>query len=249
MTAHELLGRTFVELADTLVDSFDLIDFLHVLSDRCVALLGVSEAGVVLVDPAGHLRVLASSSERMRSMELFELQNEDGPCLDTWRTGEPTAEADLAGSGSRRWPRFAPAALGAGFASVYALPMHLRDSRIGALNLFADRSGGLSEQDRSLGQAMADVASIGIIQERLAHDQGVLTDQLQSALNSRVVLEQAKGMIAEQAGLDVDAAFTLIRGFARQGTQRLGEVAEGIVARRLDAAALGSGPRKRIHLR
>lgn len=241
MAREELLGRTFVELADTLVDSFDLIEFLHLLADRCVALLGASEAGVVLADPAGNLRVLASSSERMRNLELFEVQNHDGPCLDTWRSGTPTSEADLAGS-TDRWPRFSPVALAAGFASAYALPMRLRDNRIGALNLFADQPDGLSLADAALGQAMADVASISILQERFAHEHHALTDQLQTALNSRVILEQAKGVVAEQAKLDMDGAFDLLRGYARGHHRRLGEVALEVIDKRLDTRTLRSPP-------
>jgi hypothetical protein len=237
---QELLGRAFVELADTLVDGYDLIDFLHLLGDRCVALLGVSEAGVVLADAGGALRVLASSSERMRNLELLEVQNQDGPCLDAWRTGAAASEADLARHGPARWPHFAPAALECGFQSVYALPMRLRETRIGALNLFADEPGALSDEDAELGQAMADVASIGILQERFAHEQVVLTDQLQSALNSRIVLEQAKGVVAEQTKLDMDSAFGLLRGYARNHSRRLGEVATDVVQRRLSAAALGA---------
>jgi GAF domain-containing protein len=240
MARDELLGRTFVELADTLVDGFDLIEFLQLLADRCVALLGVSEAGLVLADPAGNLRVLASSSERMRDLELFEVQNQDGPCLDTWRSGAPASEPHLAEAGARRWPQFAPVALDAGFASVYALPMRLRDTRIGALNLFADKPNGLAADDADLGQAMADVASISILQERFTHEQHVLTDQLQAALNSRVILEQAKGFVAEQAKVDMDRAFALLRGYARHHNRRLGDVALDVINRRLDAPALGS---------
>jgi hypothetical protein len=238
MANHELLAQTFVELADTLVDSYDLIDFLHLLTDRCGALLGVAEAGVVLADPRGALRVLASSSERMRSLELFEVQNHDGPCLDTWHTGEITSEPDLAGAGVRRWPRFGPAAAGAGVRAVDALPMRLRENRIGALNLFADVAGGLSPADLNVGQALADVASIGIVHERFARDQSALTDQLQLALNSRVCLEQAKGMVSEQATLDMDASFQLLRGYARHHRRRLGDVVADVLERRIDAERL-----------
>jgi hypothetical protein len=247
LVRHELLGQTFVELADTLVDSFDLIDFLHLLTDRCLALLGASEAGVVLADSAGTLRVLASSSERMRSLELFEVQNQDGPCLDAWRTGEPISAADLTGQGGQLWTHFTPAALSAGFRSVYALPMRLREIRIGALNLFSDVAGALGDEDRTLGQAMADVASIGILQERYAHQHEVLTDQLQSALNSRVIIEQAKGVLAEQGKLDMDAAFELLRSYTRQHNRRLGDVATDVISRRLDASALRPPPSRSQH--
>ena len=242
MPRQSLLGRTFVELADTLVDTYDVLDFLHLLTDRCVDLLGVTEAGVMLADPVGGLRVMASSSERMRAMELFEVQNQDGPCLDAWTTSALVSEGDLTVAGQTRWPSFAPIAVHAGFASVYALPMRLRDNCIGALNLFAERPNGLSEDDAMLGQALADVASIGILQERLTREQGVVTEQLQTALTSRIVIEQAKGSVAQQADIDVDAAFTLIRSHARHHNQRLTAVATDIVQRRLFADALTLAP-------
>ncbi len=242
MARQSLLRQTFVELADTLVDTYDVLDFLHLLTDRCVQLLGVTEAGVMLADPAGGLRVLASSSERMRAMELLEVQNQNGPCLDAWTTMAAVAEADLTANGVARWPQFAPMALDAGFASVYALPMRLRDNLIGALNLFAEQPNGLSNDDTLLGQALADVASIGILQERLTREQDVVTEQLQTALSSRVVIEQAKGRISQQAGIDVDAAFTLIRRHARHNNQRLVEVATDIVQRRLASDQLTLAP-------
>ena len=238
MARQTLIGDTFVELADTLVANYDIIDFLHLLTDRCVELLGVTEGGVMLADPLGGLRVLASSSERMRAMELFEVQNQDGPCLDAWTNTMSIGEGDLAGAGVARWPHFAPMAVDAGFASVYALPMRLRDKCIGALNLFSDRPNGLSDNDARLGQALADVASIGILQERLNTERHILSEQLQIALESRIVIEQAKGSIAQQAGIDVDAAFALLRSHARHHNQRLTKVAADIVQRRLFADAL-----------
>jgi len=232
-----LIGRTFVELADTLVEGYDVIEFLHSLAERCVSLLGVTEAGVVLVDVAGNLRALASSSERMRLLELLELQQQDGPCLDCWRDGGPVRADDLAVPGGR-WPRFAPAALGGGFRSVYALPLRLRSERIGALNLFADRTGALSQDDEALGQAMADVATIGILHERSVRERDTVTVQLQAALDSRVAVEQAKGMVAEQAGVDMDEAFKLLRNHARDHNHRLGDVVADVIEHRLSADEL-----------
>ena len=228
MAREELIGRTFVELADTLVEDYDVIEFLHLLAQRCVQLLGVSEAGVVMFDAHGRLRPLASSSERMQLVELIEVQTEDGPCLDCSRDGRPVREDDLEGA-SGRWPHFGPAALDAGFRSTYAVPMRLREERIGALNLFADRVHGLSEADQALGQAMADVATIGLLHERVLHEQAVVSGQLQIALNGRIALEQAKGFVAERTGVEMGEAFELLRGYARHHNRRLGDVVAEVI--------------------
>jgi hypothetical protein len=232
-----MIGRVFVELADTLVDGYDVIDFLQGLTRHCVALLDVAEVGVALEDSSGILWPIASSSERMRALELIEIQREDGPCLDCWRTGEAVRADDLE-SAHVRWPRFVPAALQAGFRSVYALPLRLRTDRIGALNLFAERSIGLSEDDAALGQALADVATIGILHERSLRERSVVNEQLRAALDSRIAIEQAKGMVAEQSGIDVDTAFALIRRHARDRNAKLTDVAVAIIKRQLTAASL-----------
>ena len=242
MAREELIGKTFVELADTLVEDYDVIEFLHVLAERCVQLLGVTEAGVVLSDAHGRLRPLASSSQRMQLMELIEVQTDDGPCLDCCRDGLQAREDDLEGA-TGRWPHFAPAALAAGFRSTYAVPMRLREERIGALNLFSDRANGLSEEDQALGQAMADVATIGLLHERVLQERTVVTGQLQTALNSRIAVEQAKGMIAEQAGVDMGEAFDLLRQHARRHNRRLRDVVAEVINRDLSADQLRSGPR------
>ena len=242
MAPEELIGRTFVELADTLVEDYDVIEFLHLLAERSVQLLGVTEAGVVLFDAHGRLRPLASSSERLQLVELIELQTQDGPCLDCCRDGRPVREDDLEGA-SGRWPQFAPAALDAGFRSTYAVPMRLREERIGALNLFADRGNGLSETDQALGQTMADVATIGLLHERALQEQAVVSAQLQTALNSRIALEQAKGLIAEQADLDMSEAFELLRGYARHHNRRLRDVVAEVINRDLSAHQLRVGRR------
>lgn len=237
MGREEMIGTTFVELADTLVEDYDVIEFLHLLAERCVQLLGVAEAGVVLVDGHGNLRTLASSSERMRLVELIEVQRQDGPCLDCFRDGGRVREDDLERAAGR-WPTFGPAALEAGFRSAYAVPMRLRVERIGALNLFADRVDGLAEEDQALGQAMADVATIGILHQRVVHERTSMTEQLQAALNSRIAVEQAKGVVAEQAGVDMDEAFRLLRGYARHHNRRLGEVVAAVIRRDLSATEL-----------
>jgi transcriptional regulator with GAF, ATPase, and Fis domain len=224
----ELLSDTFVELADTMVADFDVIDFLHLLTDRSVALLAASAAGVVLADPRGELRLAAASSEEAGLLELFQLQNDQGPCLECFRTGRPVTAADLAGP-APRWPRFAAAAVQAGFATVEALPMRLRDQTIGALNLFRAEPSPLDPADLRIGQALADVATIGLLQERNVRRRETVAEQLQAALNSRVIIEQAKGKLAERLSIDMDRAFTMLRDYARSSNQRLTNVARDFV--------------------
>lgn len=231
------LARTFVELADTLVADFDVVELLCLLADRCVEVLGVSAAGLMLVGSDGDLRVMASSSETMRVLELFEVQAQEGPCLDCHRTGEPVVAPDLTEVGDR-WPRFAAEALSVGFRSVQALPMRLRGTIVGALNLFQADPGEMLEADVQAAQALADVATIAVLQHRAAHEAHVLNDQLNQALNTRIVIEQAKGMVAEHSGLDLEAAFHRLRHHARNRNRRLADVARDIVEGALDADAL-----------
>jgi GAF domain-containing protein len=187
----ELLSGTFVDLADTMVADFDIIDFLQVLTDRSVQLLSASAAGVLLADPDGELRSVAASSEAAGLLELLQIQNDQGPCLDCFHTGLAVTAADLQGP-DQRWPRFADAAVGAGFRTVLALPMRLRDEVIGALNLFGAETTPFSREDLRIGQAMADVATIGLLQERSIRRGEIAAEQLQGALNSRIIIEQAK---------------------------------------------------------
>jgi GAF domain-containing protein len=221
------LADVFVEMADTLVDDFDVIDFMHMLTERCVQLLGVSAAGLLLTDQQGTLQVIAASSERTRLLELFQLQTDQGPCVDCFRTGRPVSVADLTTAG--RWPRFAAAAAEVGFASVHAVPMRLRAEVIGALNLFDTEPGALDEGKLRIGQAVADVATIGLLQQRAIHRRDTLTEQLQTALNSRVLIEQAKGVLAERLHLDMAEAFTLLRSGARGHNRRLSDLAQAII--------------------
>jgi transcriptional regulator with GAF, ATPase, and Fis domain len=224
----QLLSETFVELTDTMVAGFDVIDFLHVLTDRSVQLLDVSAAGLLLADPRGELRVVAASSEAARLLELFQLQSDQGPCLDCFRAGQPVAAADL-GAEAARWPRFAPAARQAGFAAVQALPMRLRDQVIGALNLFRAGPGAFDPADVRVGQALADVATISLLHDRSMRRSDTLNEQLQTALNSRVIIEQAKGKLAERLGLDMSQAFTLLRAHARSSNLRLSDLAQAVI--------------------
>ncbi|MEW2328634.1 GAF and ANTAR domain-containing protein [Micromonospora chersina] len=226
--AETQLADVFVEMADTLVDDFDVIEFLHVLTERCVELLGVSAAGLLLTDQRDALQVVAASSEGTRLLELFQLQTDQGPCLDCFHTGQPVSVANLT-LATDRWPRFTAAAAEVGFAAVHALPMRLRSEVIGALSLFDVRPGPLDEDRLRIGQALADVATIGLLQQRAIHRRDILAEQLQTALNSRVLIEQAKGVMAERLHVDVDQAFAILRAGARSRNRRLSELSEAIV--------------------
>ena len=234
---EQLLAGAFVELADTLVADYDVLDFLHGLAARCVDLLDIDAAGLMLADPHGVLRVAASSSEQVRLLELYELQNEEGPCLECFASGAAVSSDDLTNGDGARWPHFGSEAMSAGFRSVLALPLRLRSETIGALNMFRSGTGPLGSLDRSLAQALADVATIGILQERGSQRREVLARQLQDALTSRVVIEQAKGVIAERLGMHVDEAFDLMRSHARSRNEKLSDVAGRVVSRELDLAA------------
>jgi transcriptional regulator with GAF, ATPase, and Fis domain len=245
MTREERLSRTFVELADTLVSGFDVVDFLHMLTLRCAELSEVEAVGLMLTDQRGRLRIVAASSEQVHLVELFQIQNEEGPCLDCYHTGEPVGSDDL--SDEPRWPSFAREAVAGGFRTVEALPMRLRDAVIGALNLFGARPGGLSPQSVLVAQALADVATIGLLSERTLRERELMAEQLQTALNTRVLIEQAKGVLAERSGLDMAEAFETMRGFARDHNMRIATVAEAVIERaptveRLTAPASAGGP-------
>lgn len=222
------LAGAFVRLADTMVDDFDVIDFLESLAGYCVELIDATAGGILLIDQRGALRVAAASSEAARLMELFELQNGEGPCRDCCQTGQAVSAPDLAVAASR-WPEFSARANEVGFSAVFALPLRLRGNVIGALNLFYAEPGPLRQEQAALAQALADVATIGILQERAIRERELLAEQLQTALNTRVVIEQAKGVIAERNGLDLDAAFTLLRSTARDRQRRLGDLARDVV--------------------
>ncbi|PKV90058.1 GAF and ANTAR domain-containing protein [Streptomyces sp. TLI_146] len=225
---EQLLAQTFVELADNLVADFDVIDFLRLLTDRCVGMLGASAAGVLLADRDGDLRVMAASDEQVRLLELFQLQSDEGPCLDCFRTGTPVAVADLR-TETARWPRFVARAQLHGFGAVQALPLRLRDEVVGALNLFRAVPGPFDPVGTPIAQALADVATISLLQQRSTQRTTVLNEQLQAALNSRVLIEQAKGKLAERQGIDMEEAFTALRGYARSHNRRLSDVARAFI--------------------
>jgi GAF domain-containing protein len=237
MNRQTRLAEVFVELADTLVEQFDVIEFLQMLAERSVELLEADASGLMLADERGSLQLVASTTEKMRVLELFELQLQEGPCYDCWTTGQPVTNVALAAA-LDRWPRFTVAAIEAGYGSTHALPMRLRGRVIGALNLFHTAEQPMLADDLALGQAMADVATIGLLHERTLQVQTTLSEQLQTALHSRVLIEQAKGVLSARAGVGIDAAFLQMRGHARRNGVLLTEVAQAVVDGRIDHRVL-----------
>ncbi|WP_088320015.1 GAF and ANTAR domain-containing protein [Kineosporia sp. R_H_3] len=222
------LAEVFVEVADTLVDDFDVIEFLEMITTRTSELVSVPAVGLLLDDGRGRLQFMAASDEETRLLELFQIQHNEGPCLDAFTLGTQVVNADLAHAESR-WPTFAPRATASGFRSVHALPLRLRSTVIGALNLFGTDAGSLEPGDVKIVQALADVATIGLLQEKAIRNGEMLTEQLQHALNSRVVIEQAKGALARTHGIGVDAAFELLRTYARNHNRKLVDLARVVV--------------------
>lgn len=239
MSREQRLAEVFVELADTLVDDYDVLELLHTLCERSVELLQADAAGLILADQRGVLHVMASTTEEARLLELFVLQNDEGPCLDCYSTGEKIVNIDL-NEVEERWPNFRAATIAAGYRSTHAIPLRLRGQVIGVLNLFCLNRATLSDTDVALGQALCDIATVGLLQERIVRHGEVLAEQLQSALNSRIMLEQAKGVLSERAGISVDDAFTLIRAHARRNHLQLSAVASGLIDGTVAATALTS---------
>jgi hypothetical protein len=237
MDREQRLAETFVELADTLVDDFDVIDFLQILAARCVELLDVAAAGIMLADPGGSLMTVAASDERARLLELFEIQNDEGPCRDCYRLGAAVVNVDLDGA-RERWPQFTPQAISGGFRSANALPLRLRSQVVGSLNLFHAGTGGLGEAELRMAQALADAATIGIVHQRTIRRSEVVAGQLQLALTSRIVIEQAKGVLAERLRISPDNAFEVLRGAARSRNRLLSDLARDITSGSADAAQL-----------
>lgn len=233
----ENLAETFVELADTLVADFDPVEFMHLLADRCITALAVDAAGILLADHHGELQVVGASSERARLLELFEIQHHQGPCMECYLTSAPVTVANL-GEVPQRWPEFCSVASDAGFGAVHALPMRLRTQTVGALNLFTVAEGPLSDATVRVAQAMADVATIGLLQAQIISHRDLVTGQLQNALQSRVLIEQAKGVLAERLHIDMGQAFESLRRYSRNHHLYLSKVAEGVIAGAIDVTAL-----------
>lgn len=235
MTREQAVTETLVQLADTLVSEYDAAEMFYFLVESCRSVLGVDQAGLMLIDSRGDLQVVAATSETTHVLEVLQIQNEQGPCLDAARSGRPVISGALHGADAvRRWPRLAEAATQAGFTAITALPMRLRQTVLGALNLFFVEQRPPQMSDIAVAQAFADIGTIAILQDRATHDAKHLIDQLQRALDTRIVLEQAKGRVAEHSQMDMDAAFTSIRAYARDRNLRLSDIARDLVDGVLD---------------
>jgi GAF domain-containing protein len=246
MVREQRLAEVFVELADTLVEEFDVVDLLQTLTERCVELVDTDAAGLMLDDQRGNLQLVAHTHESARLLELFELQRREGPCLDCFATGQVIANIDL-DTAADRWPVFTQAAREVGFGTSHALPLRLRGRVIGAMNLFTTGRRSLSDEHLAVAQGLADIATIGLLNERAIRNQVELSEQLQTALQSRILIEQAKGVLSAQAGIGVERAFALMRTHARRAGEPLTTVAGAVVAGRLDAAALQQAASFDIH--
>jgi GAF domain-containing protein len=241
VVSTERLADVFVELADTLVDDFDVIEFLMMVARRTSELIGDADVGILLADQRGHLQFMAGSNEDVKRLELFQLQVHEGPCLDAVRDGQPVVNADLK-KAQGRWPRFAPQAVAAGYQSVHAFPLRLRDDVIGAIGVFGTDKAQWQDADVHIAQTLAHVATIGLLQERAVRRGALLTEQLQAALNSRIVIEQAKGAIAQFHGVTVDEAFVLLRAHARRTGTHLGVLAQAVLTERATLGSLADFP-------
>lgn len=242
-TRESKLSAAFVKLADTLIADFDVVDLLSWLVEECAEILDTQAGGLLLADPAGVLQLVASTSEEAALVEIFQLAAGEGPCLDCFRSGAAITVGDIH-KDAAKWPRFSEEALREGFHSVHATPLRLRGQTLGTMNLFSTHVGELAPQDISVAQALADVATIGILQERTIRNGGVVAEQLQRALDTRILIEQAKGVLAASVGMTMNEAFAAMRTHARNGNLTLRTVAEDVVARKIrldDPAHVRSG--------
>lgn len=228
--------NAFMKVSDTLIADFDIVDLLHTLVEECVGLVETDAGGLMLADPLGELQLVASSSEQADFVEVMQLTAGDGPCVDCFMTGTAVAVADIDKSGEQ-WPAFRTAALGQGFRSLYATPLRLRGKIIGTINLFSTSVGELNSRDAAVVQALADVATISIMQERLVRESNIVAEQLQRALDSRVLIEQAKGVISQLGSMDMEDAFQALRSYARRNNLSLRLVAEAVTDRTIDIFA------------
>lgn len=241
VTRESKLSNAFVKLADTLVADFDVLELLHWLVEECTEILDTQAGGLLLMDPVGQLQLVASTSEDATLVEVLQLAAGRGPCLQCFTSGTPVTIGDIAAEGTQ-WPEFSAEALKQGFKSVHATPLRLRGQTIGTMNLFSYNKGALVPEDIAVAQALADVATIGIIQERNIRSAQLLSEQLQHALDSRILIEQAKGVVATTMGITVDAAFAHIRTYARDKNLPLRQVADDLIARRLEFGEISTHP-------
>ena len=233
LSRERRLNAAFVKVADTLTADYDVIDLLDTLVQECTDLLDTQAGGLVLADANGDLQLMASTNERADLVEIMQLAAGSGPCIECYTSGVAVSVADIEKSGGK-WPEFQAAALGQGFRSVYATPMRLRGEVLGAMNLFSTTVGELNSRDAAVAQALADVATIGILQERSIRETGIVADQLERALGSRILIEQAKGVLSASGSMDVNEAFTALRNHARSNNLALSAVAAGVVDQTLD---------------
>ncbi|WP_442806337.1 GAF and ANTAR domain-containing protein [Streptomyces sp. NBC_01317] len=239
MAREQRLAEIFVEVADSLIDDFDVIDLLQRLSTRCIELLDVDAAGIMLADVHGELQIMAASDEHARLLELFAVQHDQGPCVECYATGVASPNIDLTDdAAAEKWPRFTAQARATGYVTTHALPLRLRDRVVGALNLFQNEPHPLGEGQLALAQALADVATIAILQQRTLEQSHVETSQLQAALTSRVLIEQVKGILAERWGASVDESFEAFRAYARAHRLRLADFAAEIITGGFDTTLI-----------
>lgn len=230
-------SKTFVPLEATLLADSNMTELLALLAERCVGLLDVDAVGLMLVAPNGGLRVAASSDDHMRAVGLFELQAQEGPCIDAWRDGAAVLDQPLEHNRDR-WPAFAPEAEAHGFATVHALPIRLHGEVIGALNLFSRHTRPLPTREVQVAEAMAEIATFVVLQHRTVLHAQMLNGQLKQALSTRIRIEQAKGIVAARLGVDMEQSFGHLRGYARHHNRRLAEVAGDVIAGTLTPAQL-----------
>ncbi len=227
----EKVSTAFVKLADTLVADYDVLDMLHTLAEECVDLLQVDQVGLLLAGPHGDLQVVASTSEQSELVEILQLQAGEGPCIECYHTGSVVTIADIAALD--KWPAFQQAALRQGFASVHVVPLRIHERVIGAMGLFGSATGDLEQEDAVIAQALASVATISLLQERTIRESQIVNDQLQRALNSRIMIEQAKGVIAQISTVTMDEAFSRLRNHARSTHQTLNDTSQQVIDRTL----------------
>lgn len=240
-TREQKVTAAFVAVADTLIDSYDMVDLLHTLVGVCADVLDTDAGGLMLGDSTGRMQLVASTSESAELVEVLQINAGSGPCLDCFASGTSVTVGDIAATGER-WPDFRDAALSRGFRSVHATPLRLRGTVLGTMNLFSSRLGELNDADIAVSQALADVATIGILRERSIQDSGIVAEQLQRALHSRVLVEQAKGAVAQMTGISPDEAFGILRKYARDHNLSLGAVCGGLLDRTLELSNAGRTP-------
>lgn len=240
------LGQAVGEITDALVQDFDVVDVATQVVTSCAELVGADNVGLLVADAAGQLRLLAATSEEAHVIESFQVEGGDGPCLEAFTTGE-LVSAGSPGEIAGRWPHFARIAQREGIGAVFAAPLTMRGRPIGSLNVFSEAPGELDADARRKVELLAGLATVALTQAERVRDHATTVQQLQTALTSRVAIEQAKGVLIAATGVDVDEAFARLRAYARANRRRLSEVALDVVERRLDAetftatAPTGSG--------